>query len=213
MKLMLNKKCSKCNEIKPVGEFSPRKDRAIGVQSRCKQCISKQRSTKWKNDQCHRDKQLKYWKTYVAKNKENISETRKIYNANPENKARRVKQIAERKKTDIDFKLKSLLRTRVRSALKQQGTNKSKKTMELIGCSMNFFRAYIETQFDNRMTWENQGRFGWHIDHIKPCAIFDLIDVQQQEECFHFTNLQPLWWNENLEKSSNYNGKHYGNNS
>jgi len=42
------------------------------------------------------------------------------------------------------------------------------------------------------MTWDNYGSL-WHIDHIKPCASYDLADPLQQAECFHYTNLQPLF--------------------
>ena len=52
------------------------------------------------------------------------------------------------------------------------------------------------------MSWNNHGKFGWHMDHIKPCASFDLTDPKQQEECFHYSNYQPLWWNENLSKGA-----------
>jgi hypothetical protein len=55
------------------------------------------------------------------------------------------------------------------------------------------------------MTWENHGKFGWHIDHIIPCASFDLTDLEQQKKCFHYTNFQPLWWRENILKSDNLN--------
>ncbi len=50
------------------------------------------------------------------------------------------------------------------------------------------------------MTWENHGRHGWHIDHIIPCAAFDLTDPEQQKKCFHYTNYQPLYTLENLKK-------------
>ena len=53
------------------------------------------------------------------------------------------------------------------------------------------------------MTWQNHGKFGWHIDHINPCSRFNLSDIEQQKQCFHYSNLQPLWWWENLKKSNN----------
>ncbi len=61
-------------------------------------------------------------------------------------------------------------------------------------------REHLEKQFKEGMTWENHGLYGWHIDHIIPCASFDLTDLEQQKKCFHYTNLQPLWAKENLIK-------------
>jgi len=52
------------------------------------------------------------------------------------------------------------------------------------------------------MTWENYGKNGWHVDHIIPISFFNMEDATEQRMCFHYTNLQPLWWKENLEKSN-----------
>jgi hypothetical protein len=52
------------------------------------------------------------------------------------------------------------------------------------------------------MSWENHGKFGWHIDHIKPISSFDLTNENEQLECFNYKNMQPLWWNENLSKGN-----------
>ena len=49
------------------------------------------------------------------------------------------------------------------------------------------------------MTWENHGK--WHVDHIKPCCTFDFSKEEEQKKCFHYTNLQPLWAEENLVKA------------
>lgn len=54
------------------------------------------------------------------------------------------------------------------------------------------------------MSWENRGNFGWHVDHIKPCASFDLTKPEEQAKCFHYTNLQPLWARENIAKGDKY---------
>jgi hypothetical protein len=63
-------------------------------------------------------------------------------------------------------------------------------------------RAHLEHQFKDGMTWDNHGE--WHIDHIKPCVQFDLTDPEQQKECFHYTNMQPLWAFENQSKGASY---------
>ena len=61
---------------------------------------------------------------------------------------------------------------------------------------------HLKENFTEGMTVENYGL--WHIDHIKPCALFDLTDPKQQEECFHYTNLQPLWAIDNIRKGKTY---------
>jgi hypothetical protein len=53
------------------------------------------------------------------------------------------------------------------------------------------------------MTMENQGK--WHIDHIIPCASFDLRCPVQQLACFHYNNLQPLWAEDNIRKRDKIN--------
>jgi hypothetical protein len=73
---------------------------------------------------------------------------------------------------------------------------------QLVGCSKPALVAHLESQFEPGMSWENYGRGGWEIDHIKPCADFDLIDPDQQRACFHFTNLRPFWQLANVRKSS-----------
>lgn len=77
--------------------------------------------------------------------------------------------------------------------------------MELLGCTIEELRTHLEAQFQEGMTWDNYGRDGWHIDHIKPCSSFDLLKEAEQRECFHYTNLQPLWAKDNLSKGAKLN--------
>jgi hypothetical protein len=81
------------------------------------------------------------------------------------------------------------------------GVNKACTTKRLIGCTTKELRNHLEAQFIDDMSWDNYGYYGWHIDHIIPCACFDLSDPEQQRQCFHYTNLQPLWAEDNLRKS------------
>ena len=64
---------------------------------------------------------------------------------------------------------------------------------------LNKLKQYLEPQFKPEMNWNNHGEI-WEIDHIKPCSSFDLTDTEQQKQCFHYTNLQPLWAEDNLRK-------------
>jgi len=80
--------------------------------------------------------------------------------------------------------------------------------MKVLGCTPIQFKAYIESLFLEGMTWDNMDK--WHLDHIKPCASFDLSIHEEFKKCFHYTNQRPLWATDNLLKSSFYNGvKHY----
>ena len=74
--------------------------------------------------------------------------------------------------------------------------------MELTGCSKDELFKYLESKFIEDMTWDNYGK--WHIDHIRPCASFNLENSEEQIECFHYTNLQPLWAKDNISKGSKY---------
>lgn len=107
-----------------------------------------------------------------------------------------------RKLIDPEFKLIKTLRSRLSNAIKRQNASKNNKTINLLGCSIAFLREYLQNKFKEGMTWENHGE--WHIDHIKPCALFNLLDEEEQKKCFHYTNLQPMWASENLSKGCKF---------
>lgn len=157
----------------------------------------------------NKEKNLKQCKEYRAKpeNKIKISKQKKLLAAKPENKIKQNQNARNRRKTDINFKLKENLRSRVNKVLKNN--IKSKSTMKLLGCTIEDLKRHLESQFTDGMIWDNHGRGDngkkeWHIDHIKPCAKFDLSKKSEQLECFNYTNLQPLWAEDNLRKSDKY---------
>jgi hypothetical protein len=94
-----------------------------------------------------------------------------------------------RYKNNDQFRLGIILRNRFKQAIKGFNIDNIKT---LIGCSIEEFKIYLEKQFLPEMSWENHGNI-WEIDHIKPCASFDLTCETQQKECFHYTNVQPLF--------------------
>lgn len=149
-------------------------------------------------------------RNYWLKNKERIKERKKKYHeANKERLLARRRELYNlKRKNDPRYKICHSLRQRVRSAL--QGKLKHKNTFDLVGCDLNFLKTYLENQFLEGMTWENYGLHGWHIDHIKPCDSFDLIKLEEQVACFHYTNLRPLWAEDNLSKNNRI-GIKYGN--
>lgn len=113
----------------------------------------------------------------------------------------------KRKECDPLYRLIGNLRRRLNLSLKD--ISKSSKTLNLIGCSSIELRSHLQSLFLPGMSWSNYGKKGWHVDHIKPCASFNLSDSDQQKLCFHYTNLQPLWETDNLSKNSIYNGVHH----
>jgi hypothetical protein len=122
---------------------------------------------------------------------------------NPElRQASRRKSNARQRESNPSFRINGALRSRMRKAL--AGNSKSTSTIELLGCTVPELREHLEEQFLPGMSWENYTLAGWHIDHIRPCASFDLTDPEQQRQCFHFTNLQPLWAKDNLVKGDKW---------
>jgi hypothetical protein len=182
---MEKKVCSKCKEEKDVCEFNKDKYRKDGHKSYCKSCQKKQRSlTYYLTDEIiekHRERQKKYYRNNVNK----IREYKKKYENN-------------RFKNDLIFRLSKNMRNRMLQFLQSTNMTKNNKTFDIIGCTPQHLKEHIQSKFEVNMSWENYGYYGWHIDHIIP-----LSSAKTEEEIYklcHYTNLQPLWAEENLKK-------------
>lgn len=165
----------------------------------------------------NKEKKSEYNRNYRSLNNENLKINGKEYSQNNKgkiiayqkqyrflnrlqlNEKKRIERL-EKRKADLSYRILHNLRSRVNLAVK--GKLKSNKTIELIGCSIHLLRSHISAQFKQGMSWDNYGE--WHVDHIRPCASFDLSDPEQQRLCFSYTNLQPLWANENLIKGAKW---------
>jgi hypothetical protein len=121
-------------------------------------------------------------------------------------KIRNQRRAKVRLKSDRQFAIAVLTRNRVNELLKYHGVYKDRKSIELVGCTIQELCDHLEKQFTDGMSWSNRGVKGWHIDHKRPCSSFDLTDQKQLLECFHYTNLQPLWAVDNLKKSNHWLG-------
>lgn len=95
-------------------------------------------------------------------------------------------------------------RCRVNNAIRRAGVEKSANTSQLIGTTREGLKRHLESLWALGMDWENYGPKGWHIDHKRPCASFDLTDPAQQRACFHYTNLQPMWATDNHSKGAKW---------
>lgn len=204
------KKCAKCLEYKPFSEFNKCKKGRLGLHNHCRSC---QKIVRHEWYLAHRTEQIQDAKIWSKS--EDGREARKNYwktkkhilgpaqNLRRRSEAAKIKARAQRKAwlAIPQNKIACSLRGRIRIALK--GISKLKSTEVLTGCSYEQLRLHLESLFLPNMTWDNYGE--WHIDHIRPCASFDLSDPRQQIECFHYTNLQPLWAKDNLSKGASIN--------
>lgn len=109
----------------------------------------------------------------------------------------------KRRKEDAAFRLQHLQRHRLYNLVRRVGARAVTRS-RLCGCSGDELRKHIEGLFLPGMTWENYGLNGWHIDHKRPCASFDLTKEEEVLACFHYTNLQPLWALDNIRKGATW---------
>ncbi len=217
---MENKICSKCKIEKELCDFGMNNRYKSGVSNRCKQCES-ERGKKYhiKN----KEKKQSYLKEYHIKNKEKIKEYRinnkekiqsykkeyyiknrekklsRMTEYNIENRERRNEYERNRKLNNPIYKLSINVRKRLGKYLKTAGITKNKKTFDIVGCSPPKLKDYLEKQFVVGMSWDLVGKH-IHIDHIIP-----LSSAKTKEEIYklcHYTNLQPLWAEDNLAKSN-----------
>ncbi len=159
-----------------------------------------------------KEKNPNYQKEWCDKNRTALNERGAAYRAafpeksreasrrwKEKNKEARAAYIKEKRHTCTFTKISSAARSRIGDALRSANARKSSSSTALLGCTIPELRDHLAAQFREGMTWENHGE--WHIDHIRPCSSFDLLDPAQQSECFNYKNLQPLWAAENLKKS------------
>ena len=167
-----------------------------------------------KNYADNREKFLQRKRDDYKKFKESRLKASKQYEKDNRAKVNLVKNAWRKraKKERPEVKIKINLRERLRFAVKSGGGTKRHKALSIIGCSVADLMSHLQSKFRDGMAWNNYGPKGWHIDHIRPCASFDMLDPEQQKECFHYTNLQPLWASENLKKQDRMPNGEFGRN-
>ena len=198
--------CTKCFLEKVASEFSICTRENDGLQSWCKSCQAEYRKDhkteiaalahrRWTEKT---EEMSAYNRKYRATHNEEIADRGRRYRLQhkEEKAANERKRMAE----DNEYKLACHLRSRLNIAIKRG--YKAGSAVRDLGCSISELVLHLEAQFRQGMRWENWARDGWHIDHIKPLALFDLADRDQFLQACHFTNLQPLWAKENLSKGA-----------
>lgn len=138
-----------------------------------------------KNKEHHKKSNI----NWIKKNKLHFKKYHRNYKFNKE-------------KTNVEFKLVNRLRTRIYLACKSKKAKNNFKFNEYIGCSILDLKNHLQSKFKLGMSWKNYGK--WHVDHIRPCSSFDLSNKKDQQMCFHYKNLQPLWAIDNIQKGDKY---------
>ena len=221
------KKCNRCLNVLEHSNFHKKLASPDKLNNICKGCKKELNDKYYENNL---DKKLayqheyqglnydkikeynkKYGKTYnpiyFQKNKEKIyKREREYYKKHKKNT--NIKRNTDRKRryfNDVSYKLRILIRGRIKSTVQKQGGIRTLSVLEYIKCSLEYFKEYIELKFYPEMTWENHGEI-WEIDHIIPCWSFDLTLLEEQEKCFHYTNNQPLFKTTEIAESFGYKG-------
>jgi hypothetical protein len=197
------KVCNKCKIKKELTEFCKDKNHKDGYNDNCRSCCKEYNKEYYQSNkdkikeyhQANKDKIKEYHKEYYQANKEYKKEYLKEWREANKEYSNEYKK--NRRKTEPLFKLVSNLRARTYIAFKNKGYSKNTKTKEMLGIEWEVAKQHIERQFTKGMNWDNQGK--WHIDHIIPLASANT--EEQLIKLCHYTNLQPLWAEDNLTKS------------
>ena len=169
------KLCNHCDEWLPLENFSKNKNSKDGKAFKCKSCQSEYH-TKWRTE-INREGYNAYMRNYFQ----------------------------QRREEDPVFRVISSLRTRLCNVVKgkQNATNQrfTSRTMEYLGCTEQFFKSWLQYQFDDEMNWNNFGSY-WHVDHVLPVSMFNHEDEEAKNICWNWANLRPLEASKNHEKSN-----------
>jgi len=219
--------CPTCHQDKNIIDFNQNKTRKDGLQRQCRKCDHNSHNTHYITKKSPRLKEnlqeghkictickleLSLDKFKPGKGRFGVSSNCKIcfnikWNQYQKHTGQNKKHNKLKRQTDVQWKLKAVLRGRYLDALKRHTSggkvNKYHSAIQLLGCNIEFYKQYLEQQFKPDMTWKNHGTL-WEIDHIKPCALFDLTNINQQQECFHYSNTQPLYYSDNRSKGCKY---------
>jgi hypothetical protein len=227
---METKVCSKCSENKFVCDFGKSSRSKDGLLSSCRECNNKRSKQYHSNNlEKHSNRVKKYYqdnieeqrvkhkewrsnnldcnKFYYEKNKESVLLKNKNWRENNKLKLKEYReskkdvfnsQTRDRRKNNVINNLSNRIRSRMSLYVKKLEIKKTNRTFDIVGCTPKSLRDYLEEKFTLDMNWDNQGK--WHIDHIIP-----LSSAKTEDELYklcHYTNLQPLWAEDNLKKSN-----------
>jgi hypothetical protein len=183
--------------------------------------VQTEKSKIWREN--NKDRMKENMKKWLAKNAEykkqkdaeyRINNWEKRKKSNAKWRREQYQKLQNDPSRQLEFanqKIKSNTSRRIREIL---GQKKSNSCMRYVGCDLDKFRIYLETKFQDGMSWSNYGENvdggktrAWHIDHKLPCSCFDMTNEIHVRACFYYKNLQPLWWQDNIQKKDQYDVK------
>jgi hypothetical protein len=198
--------CSNCKEAKEIANFTKNKNSRDGLKINCIDCCKilynryREKNYQKESERCKKynkekrviDKEkLKIYKSeYYKANKEVIDSKNRKYRED-----NRI-EIRNRRMNNVLLRLNENIGSSIRTSLKNRKYKKKSRTRDIIGCSIEYFKLYLESKFESWMTWENWGKYngelnyGWDIDHIIPSS--SAITESDVIRLNHYTNLQPL---------------------
>lgn len=186
--------CNKCNIEKDNSDFYKKK-------GKCKQCISVYNKNYIRSEEGKKAKKLsdkKYYKlnkdAMYLKYRDNKNQYRRQYYK--KNKLLIFEKEKQRYKNDVQFRLSKIYRNRMNSYIKGENNK-----MDYLHCNLSEFREFIEIQFTNDMSWDNQGTI-WELDHVIPVSKFNLEIQEHKNTCFHWCNYKPIPKSDNKKKSN-----------
>ena len=186
--------------------------------------IARRKQYAWKYRQKHLTHLRSKEKEWCSTHKEHIQAYAKAYCSRPTVVARRkqymrkyvqkhwirehhknVEYVRQRWLHDPVYRLRMNLRNRLNNAIRRK--QKGGSAVHDLGCSVAILKTYLESQFQPGMTWKNWSRHGWNIHHKQALETFDLADPKQFKQAVHYTNLQPMWADQNIAKGNRFIGK------
>lgn len=233
--ITISKICSGCKEIKLNNEFYKSNTLKDGLSQYCKKCnlLNIQRQTNIRKTYkvvidesiikkctvCKINKTLKQYKINLKsndkfshicincspKNEWTVEKQRASEKKYRDNNPEKMKEKYKKQPNNINRRVRDSLNHRISGSLNANKNRKTNKTIQYIDCEISFLKDWIQYQFQENMSWENYGE--WHLDHVKPCASFDLQNEIDIKECFNWKNYQPLWAKDNLIKSNKIDNK------
>lgn len=208
----MEKHCNSCDKTKPTSDFYQNRKAKDGLAYQCKSCkIEYSRRYRERNLEACRKRERQYARDnreqkneavnrFKERNPEKCKEYQDRYLSKPDVKEKRkewARHYMRKKRESCHLqKLRLVCRSRIHIALGRKGYRKTSKTFETIGCTPDFLAEHLEAQFEQGMSWDNYGE--WHIDHIIPISKGKTKD--EILRLSHYTNLQPMWAEENWSK-------------